>query len=127
LHCIVISRNLPELVDDCDPNTIIIKDDRLYHHNIARFNYTTYDVRRVQDIINPRTSHCNIMVLRPNNDVGPQGHKFSHGKVLGIYHINMIVIGVIMVDYTPLWMEFLWIHWYEHMQQLSSWDNSTLD
>jgi hypothetical protein len=39
----------------------------------------------------------------------------------------MIVITVGMVDYTPLWMEFLWIRWYKHMQQLSSWDNSTLD
>jgi hypothetical protein len=99
----------------------------MYHHNIIRVNYTTYDVHRAQDVINPRTSHCNIMVLRPNNDMEPQDHRFSYGKVLGIYHVNVIVVGVDMVDYTPLRMECLWIRWYEPMQQLCSWDDSTLD
>ncbi|KAG1833196.1 hypothetical protein DFJ58DRAFT_670975 [Suillus subalutaceus] len=90
-------------------------------------NHIIYDVRRGQDVINPWTSHCNVMVLRSDNDMGPQGHRFTYGKVLGIYHINVIVIGVGMVDYTPLHMEFLWIRWYQPVQQLSTWDTSTLD
>jgi hypothetical protein len=110
-----------------DANSIIIKDDRMYHHNTARFNYTTYDVRRAQDVINPRTSHCNVMVLRAENDVEPQGHRFIYGKVLGIYHTNVIFIGVGMVDYTPIRMEFLWVRWYEPIDQVSSWDTSTMD
>jgi hypothetical protein len=99
----------------------------MYRHNIARFNYTTYDVRRAQDVINPRTSHCNVMVLRAPNDVGHQDHRFIYGKVVGIYHVHVIYIGVGMVDYTPLRMEFLWVRWYEPMDNLSVWETSTLD
>ncbi|KAG2051221.1 hypothetical protein BDR06DRAFT_973936 [Suillus hirtellus] len=32
-----------------------------------------------------------------------------------------------MVDYTPLQMELLWVHWYEPMNKLSVWETSTLD
>ncbi|KIK32032.1 hypothetical protein CY34DRAFT_65440, partial [Suillus luteus UH-Slu-Lm8-n1] len=58
---------------------------------------------------------------------GSKGHRFTYGKVLGIYHVNVIMIGVGMVDYTLHRMEFLWIHWYEPIQQLSTWDTSTLN
>ncbi|KAG2047193.1 hypothetical protein BDR06DRAFT_1032526 [Suillus hirtellus] len=110
-----------------DTNTIIIKDDHLYHHNIARFNYTTYDVRRAQDVVNPCTSHCNVMVLSSDNDMGLEGHRFIYGKVLGVYHVNVIYVGVSMIDFTPLRVEFLWVRWYKPMEQVSSWDTSTLD
>jgi len=99
----------------------------MYRHNIAWFNYIMYDVCRAQDVINPWTSHCNMMVLSSDNDVGHEGHRFSYGKVLGIYHVNVIYVGISMVDFTPLWVEFLWVHWYEPMEQVSSWDTSTLD
>lgn len=94
---------------------------------MARFNYTTYDVCRAQDVINPKTSHCNIMVLRAENDMGPQGHRYIYGKVLGIYHTNVIFIGVGMVDYTPIRMECLWVWWYEPIDEVSTWDSSTMD
>jgi hypothetical protein len=42
---------------------VLFKSDCMYNHRIVRFNYTTYDVRRSQDVINPRTSHCDIMLL----------------------------------------------------------------
>ncbi|KAG2088019.1 uncharacterized protein F5147DRAFT_781150 [Suillus discolor] len=37
-------------------NSIFFKRNRLYHHNLARFNYTTYDVRRAQDVSKPMNS-----------------------------------------------------------------------
>jgi hypothetical protein len=114
-------------INEHDINTIIIKDDRMYRHNIARFNYTTYDVRRAQDVINPRTSHCNVMVLCPDTGIQDEGHRYMYAKVLGIYHVNVIFIGNGMVDYTPLRMEFLWIRWYEPIDQRSTWETSTLD
>jgi hypothetical protein len=121
------SKGTPGVGDEQDINTIIFKDDRMYRHNIARFNYTTYDVRRAQDVINPGTSHCNIMVLRSDNDMGRQGHRYNYGKVLGVYHVNVIFIGHGMVDYTPMRMDFLWIRWYEPVDEVSAWDTSTLD
>ncbi|EGN99376.1 hypothetical protein SERLA73DRAFT_28488, partial [Serpula lacrymans var. lacrymans S7.3] len=56
------------------------------------FNYTTYDVHRVQDIINPRTSHCNVMLLSPCDDTGTQSHPFCYVRVLGIYHANIVYV-----------------------------------
>lgn len=114
-------------INEHDTNTIIIKDDRMYRHNIARINYTTYDVRRSQDVINPRTSHCNVMVLRPYTDIQDEGHRYMYAKVIGIYHVNVIFIGNGMIDYTPLRMEFLWVRWYEPIDQHSTWETSTLD
>ncbi|KAG2742745.1 hypothetical protein P692DRAFT_20879278 [Suillus brevipes Sb2] len=114
-------------INEHDTNTIIIKDDRMYRHNIARINYTTYDVRRAQDVINPRTPHCNVMVLRPYTDVQDEGHRYMYAKVIGIYHVNVIFIGNGMIDYTPLRMEFLWVRWYEPIDQHSTWETSTLD
>lgn len=127
LHRINTSRDSLCPIQEHDINTLIIKDDRMYRHNIARFNYTTYDVRRAQDVINPRTSHCNVMVLRSDTDIEDQGHRYMYGKVLGIYHVNVIYIRNGMIDYTPFRMEFLWIRWYEPIDQCSTWETSTLD
>lgn len=122
------SRDLPGTGEETDINSIILKDDRMYHHNTARFNYTTYDVRRSQDVINPRTSHCNIMVLSADDDdIRRQGHKYIYGKVLGIYHVNVIFVGSGMVDYTPLRVEFLWVRWYTPIGNFAAWETSTLD
>jgi hypothetical protein len=108
-------------------DTIIIKNDRMYHHNIVQFNYTMYNVCQAQDIVNPHTPHCNVMVLCSDSDLRLNSHRFMYGKVLGVYHINVIYIGAAMVNFTPLQMEFLWVCWYEPMEQVSSWDTSTLD
>ncbi|KAJ3002471.1 hypothetical protein NUW54_g5831 [Trametes sanguinea] len=40
----------------------LFEHDRLYRHQIMRVNYTTYDVRRGQDIIHVGTDHCHVMV-----------------------------------------------------------------
>ncbi|KAG2113778.1 uncharacterized protein F5147DRAFT_770419 [Suillus discolor] len=106
LHRIKKLSLVPASRDEMDIDRIILKDDRMYHHNVARFNYTSYDIRRAQDVINPRTTHCNV---------------------LGIYHVNVIYIGAGFVDYTPTQMEFLWVRWYEPMDELSGWENLTLD
>ncbi|KAG1827580.1 uncharacterized protein BJ212DRAFT_1474739 [Suillus subaureus] len=60
-----------------------------------------------QDVINPKTSHCNIMVLSSSSE---SGH-YHYAKVLGIHHVNTVVV---RGSYqTPHRMEFLFVHWYE--------------
>ncbi|KAG2152643.1 uncharacterized protein EDB93DRAFT_1249151 [Suillus bovinus] len=80
---------------------IFIKADRMYRHNLMRLNYTTYDVRRAQDIINPSTSHCNVMLLGQANGDSTDGeqHPYSYARVLGIYHVNVTYIGSGMINY----------------------------
>ncbi|KAG1802176.1 uncharacterized protein HD556DRAFT_1438213 [Suillus plorans] len=127
LHQLNTSEDSLRLRNEHNIKTIIIKDDRMYEHHIARFNYTTYDVHRAQDVINARTPHYNVIVLRSNNDMGCQGHRYIYGRVLGVYHVNVIITGHGMVDYTPIRMEFLWIRLYKSLDQCSDWSTSTLD
>jgi hypothetical protein len=88
-----------------------------------RLNYTSYDVRRKQDTINPATPHRNIMVLANSDD---SEHPFLYGRVIGIFHANIIFTGSRVVDYHPRRLEFLWVRWYE-LHSKGSWARCTLD
>ena len=66
------------------------------------------------------------MVLS-HNDSNPNGtdsnkqkHKFWYARVLGIYHANVVYVGPGMVDYTPKRIDFLWVRWYQHVNESGS-------
>ncbi|KAG1865192.1 hypothetical protein C8R48DRAFT_601365, partial [Suillus tomentosus] len=104
---------------------VFIKADCMYRHNLMRLNHTTYDVRRAQDIINPSTSHCNIMLLgqagaTTNLESDDQRHPYIYARVLGIYHVNATYIGPGMIDYRSHRIDFLWVRWYQYMGHFSS-------
>ncbi len=103
-------------------DTVLIPNDRIYAHRLVRFYYTTYDVQRMEDIINPRTSHCNIMMLNSNwsnkspagqSNSSTDGHPFLYGRVIGIYHTNVVYIGPGMKDYEPVRFDFLHVRWFK--------------
>jgi hypothetical protein len=52
---------------------------------MLQVHYTTYDLRREHDTINPRT-HADIMVL--SGETKPQ-HPYWYARVLGIYHMDV--------------------------------------
>ncbi|KAG2072207.1 hypothetical protein BDR04DRAFT_1127720 [Suillus decipiens] len=106
LNCLEpeIAELLTEILAPSDQdNSILFKCNQLYHHNLTRFNYTTYDVHRAQDVVNPWTPHCNIMLLKHHNDDGHSG-EYCYAKVIGIHHVNV---------------------WYKPVQD-HTWDTSTL-
>ena len=75
-----------------------------------RLNYTTYDVRRAQDIINPSTSNCNIMILADqiSSDLAPVSpHPYLYAQVLGIFHINATYTGPDVTGYYSHRVDFL--------------------
>jgi hypothetical protein len=101
----------------------------MYKHNIIRINYTTYDMRRAQDIINPNTDHKDIMMLS-SGGLDSQHHEFCYARVLGIYHANVIYLGTGEPDYRGRRMEFLWVQWFKPMPELpvqKSWTKHRLD
>ena len=108
---------------------VFFKSDRIYHHKLLRFNFTTYAVRRRTDIVNPGTSRHNIMLLADCADgSAPNSHPFLYARVLGAYHANVIYSGPGMRDYRARHFDFLWVRWYEVVDPGSSgWSNSTLD
>jgi hypothetical protein len=71
-----------------------------------RVNYTTYDVQRDRDTINPRTSSF-VIVRSPETEAG--AHPYWYCQILGIFHAT--VAHVTAVDYTTATMDFLWVRW----------------
>ncbi|PIL35257.1 hypothetical protein GSI_01982 [Ganoderma sinense ZZ0214-1] len=87
-----------------------ILNHRLYRHSTIRINYTSYDMRREQDTINPRT-HADIMVLSPDNDSNP----YWFARVISIFHANVRYVGPGATRATQKWqrIDFVWVRWFE--------------
>ena len=108
---------------------VYITADCFYKHNLVCLNYMTYDVCQAHDIINPSTSHCNIMLLADHTSGmgGLSRHPYIYAHVLGIFHVNATYVGPGMIDYCLHRVDFLWVCWYQHMEEDAGWDASTLD
>ena len=88
-------------------NGVFFKGDCIYQHKLIRFNFTTYDMRRGTDIVNPGTSRCNIMLIAGRAD--GSDHHFLYARVLGAYHVNVISPGARVPDYKARSFNFLWV------------------
>jgi hypothetical protein len=108
-------------------DSVFFKNDRMYSHHLARFNFTTYDVRRAQDVINPGTSHRDVLLLAGNEMGARSDHPFLYARVLGIYHVNVIYTGEGMVDYNARRVDFLWVRWFEYDGRSPGWADCKLD
>ncbi|KAF8842659.1 hypothetical protein BDN67DRAFT_989041 [Paxillus ammoniavirescens] len=115
-HHIGKSQNFPE--------ELTVFANCMYRHRILHVNYTTYDLQRETDMVNPGTSHRHIMLLFP---AGIGGHHFRYARVLGIYHANIIYTGSNSSDYWLRRIKFLWVHWFELIPGLSGWAHAALD
>ena len=104
---------------DRDRNSIAFVHNCIYDHRTLRINYTTYDLRRCQDVVNVgRPDHANIMVLgHEDGDDGHEPHPFWYTRVIGTLHADVKYCGG-----EPEKMDFLWVHWYGHdMTHQSGW------
>jgi hypothetical protein len=82
----------------------------LYRHHTARINYTTYDIRRDYNTINPRT-HPFVMVSSPEVESNPAAHPFWYGAIIGIFHADVQHSGPHSHDLGWKSMNFLWVRW----------------
>ncbi|QRW01148.1 hypothetical protein RhiLY_00145 [Ceratobasidium sp. AG-Ba] len=92
-------------------STIRFQHDRLYTHCTLRVHYTTYDVRRAQDTVNPRTPK-RFVILPSHEALDPRmgARRFWYAKVLGVYHANVSYKGAL-----PKRVDFLWVRWLARM------------
>jgi hypothetical protein len=97
------------IFSDADRNTVRLVDNRIYSAKVLRVNYTTYDVRRDQDSMNPRT-HCDVMMLSP--ETGPNAHPYWYARVLGMFHARVLHIGPAARNRSVQNIEFLWVRWF---------------
>lgn len=84
-------------------NAITFVQNRIYRHKVLRINYTTYDLRRVQDVLNPRT-HADVMVLA-HEDESEHPHPYWYARIIGIFHLN------VRYEARVRRMEILWVRW----------------
>lgn len=116
--------------NDIKPESILFKNDRIYEHKLMRINYTTYNIRRSQDMVNASTPHRDVLVLADSSDDpdSSSSHPFRYARVLGIYHANIVYVGPGMLNYQPHRLEFLWVRWYEAVETVcTGWDVQRLD
>lgn len=111
---------------------IFFKNNMLYQHNIMRINYTTYDVRRAQDTINPKRDNRDIMLLSTNYETRDPAaqHQYQYARVIGIFHVNLIYSEPATHRYQTQRMEFLWVRYFEHIHNVpvqKGWSTARLD
>ncbi|KAG9090779.1 hypothetical protein FRC06_000886, partial [Ceratobasidium sp. 370] len=103
---------------------IHFQHERIYAHQTLKLHYTTYDVRRAQDTINPTTSNRFILIPSDRPDSAEVGaDRFWYARVLGIYHANVSHNGSLARR-----MDFLWVRWLARMTDVpGGWETCRLD
>lgn len=95
---------------DAERNSILITDNKLFEHSIVRINYTTYDLRRDQDSINPRT-RADLMVMSHEEE---QSHPYWYARLIKIFHVNVEYHETPdSVRCRPKRMDFLFVRWFK--------------
>jgi hypothetical protein len=97
-----------QLFSDDERNSIRIRNNTIYRLSTLRINYTTYDMRRDFDTVNPKT-HPFIMVPSPETEM--HAHPFWYAAVLGVYHADVQHVSNETRDFRFKRMEFLWVRW----------------
>jgi len=76
-------------------------------------NYTSYDLRRRQDVINPN-SHPDVMVLSCEDGEGV--HPFWYARVIKVFHLLVLHSGSSPqaedIPMEPKRMDVLWVRWF---------------
>ncbi|KAF6742404.1 hypothetical protein DFP72DRAFT_1081941 [Ephemerocybe angulata] len=112
--------------DDLPPDSwqlVILDKNRLYRHKIAKFRYTTYDLRQKVDIVHADTPQCNVVLLNDDYTAESDEHPYRYAKVLGIYHANVSFIGLLpdgSRNFERHRVEFLWVRWFQMAQATSA-------
>ena len=93
---------------DEERNSIRNRNNTLYRLSTLCINYTTYDMRRDFDTINPKT-HPFVMIPSPETEAGV--HPFWYAAVLGVFHADVQHASKHSQDFRFKPMEFLWVRW----------------
>ncbi|CUA67885.1 Maltodextrin phosphorylase [Thermococcus litoralis DSM 5473] [Rhizoctonia solani] len=99
--------------------------DRMYRHKTLRINYTSYDVLRHQDLLNPSTSNRFIMLPAQSEDGSIPPHPFIYAKVLGVYHAQVSYGKTV-----PRREDFVhvrWLYYDTDTARRGGWDECRLD
>jgi hypothetical protein len=102
--------DMHEEFTDSDRNSIRFVGSKIYSVQTCHIYYTSYDLQRQCDTVNPHT-HPDIMLRSPVNEEGAEPYWYA--RVLGVYHANIwaensMIPGARSVKR----MDFLWVRWF---------------
>lgn len=90
-----------------------IQGNALYAHKVMRVNFSTYDVRRGQDSLNPRKDTFIMTLARDWDDTD---HPYSYAQVLSVFHVDVSLRDVAAAtSIRPMSVEtkeVLWVRWF---------------
>lgn len=113
-----VGASLEPFLDRLDPTRVCVDNHRIFYHKLMRVKFTTYDVRRDEDVIHLDSECCNIMVPNPAFKDDQSLPPYLYARVLGIYHGMVYYAGEMAQGIPspfpkPIRIEFLWVRWYE--------------
>jgi hypothetical protein len=93
-HLLACTQGIPYTGKDlsysiAEQHELTIVNNMIYSHQVVWFHYTTYDMCRKQDSVNPQ-SHANIMLPAFDN-ASPAS--FWYAQVIGVYHTCVQLAG----------------------------------
>ncbi|KIN97561.1 hypothetical protein M404DRAFT_160169, partial [Pisolithus tinctorius Marx 270] len=92
-------------------SALIIIKNHLYRHNVLHVNFTTYDLHRDHDSLNPHT-HADIMVLSHETEENP--HPYWYTRIIAIFHLEVHYNGPELNNCSTRRIDVLWVHWFTH-------------
>jgi hypothetical protein len=91
----------------------LIEHNKIYIIATARFNFTSYDAQRLQDVVNPRL-RADIMVLSHEDETstGPL-HPYWYARVVRIFYVfvRFRIPGSLALT-EPERFDILWVRWF---------------
>jgi hypothetical protein len=99
---------------DEEHNTVIIPNHTIYSLQMMQVHYTTYDLRREYDTVNPKT-HPDVMVL--SGETMPR-HPYWYARVLGIYQVETWLNDG--AQPVKQYLDVLWVRWLAPPQNYQS-------
>ncbi|KAK7021661.1 GLOBIN domain-containing protein, partial [Favolaschia claudopus] len=97
---------------DQDLLDVNIVQHRIYAPQVMRINYTTYDMGRDEDTINPRTKSDIMVFSHEDEDDISTAHPYWYARVLGIFHVEVRHVGERSKSLRIQRMECLWVRWF---------------
>lgn len=94
-----------------DRRAFSIKKGCLFQHKKIQLNYTTYDLRRDRDIINPSSITTDVMVIMMASDDDEKQMEYSpfwYARVIGVFHA-MVTWGY---STKAKRVNFVWVRWF---------------
>ncbi|KAJ3571968.1 hypothetical protein NP233_g3408 [Leucocoprinus birnbaumii] len=102
--------NMHDDFSSADRNTIRIRNNRIFRHRTFCVNYTSYNIRRDYNTVNPHhRPFC--MIASPDTAADPNAHPFWYAAVIGVFHTEVQHIGAESRDFSWKKLEFLWVRW----------------